>query len=213
MSRYHKTHAHVIEQVPVDYYQSGVKKNVLQRIWHTQKLRVILGLLPKSPKAILDVGCASGWFLSKISERHPKSSCHGIDVYTEGISYAKKTYRHIEFKVGDAHAIPYKAEKFDVVVCTEVLEHVDDPKDVLLEIKRVLKKNGEAIIELDTGSLLFTIVWYLWRKYQGKVWNDAHLHIFSVKKLEQLIIDCGFEVERKQVFNMGMAMAFLIKKP
>lgn len=207
-----KPHHHIIEQVPPDYYQKGIANNLLQRMWHTQKLHAVFRLITVAPRNVLDVGCASGWFLSRLVERFPKAKAHGIDLYERAIAYGKNAYPHIHFHVADAHNLPFKRETFDLVICTEVLEHVDNPKEVLLEIKRVLKNDGVAIIELDSGSWLFSVAWFLWRKLNGKVWNDSHLHSFNVKKLERLLISCGFEIVKKREFSHGMAMAFLLKK-
>lgn len=213
-----KIHNHVIEQVPVDYYQKGVEKNIFQRIWHTNKLRVLLQFVLSVNrenifKRILDVGCASGWMISNIADAYPGAKCYGVDVYEKGIWYAKKLYPHISFLVEDAHGMHFATNTFDLVTCTEVLEHVDNPKEVLLEIKRVLKRDGVAFIELDSGSPLFSLSWFLWKKSTGRVWNDAHLHSFNVKKLERMIVSCGFKIVLKKKFNLGMAMAFLIRNP
>lgn len=207
-------HNHIIEQVPPDYYQTGVKKNMLQRIWHINKLIEVLKETKnfKTLSNVLDVGCASGWFVSEISKRYPEANYYGIDIYDKGIKYANKMYPHIKFSLADAHQIPYKNNLFDLVICTEVLEHVDDPKAVLLEIKRVLKKGGKAIIELDSGSPLFSIVWFLWRKSKGSVWDEAHVHSFNSKKLEKMSLDCGFKILKKRKFNLGMAMIFTLEK-
>lgn len=206
------SHDHVIEQVPVDYYQEGVKNNLLQRFWHKNKLEKVMAAISIAPQEILDVGCASGWFLSQLSHEFPKAKCYGIDIYREAIDYGKRIYPHIEFKISDAHKIPYRDKTFDLIVCAEVLEHVDDPMSVLVEIKRVLKNNGIAVIEIDSGSWLFSVVWYLWRKMNGRVWNDSHLHSFNIKKLDAMIKSCGYNVLSKKKFNFGMAMIFMIKK-
>lgn len=207
-------HKHVIEQVPPDYYQKGIENNLLQQLWHGNKLEEVVKAIKgnKRRDKILDVGSASGWFISEISKRFQDSNCFGIDIYSKGIFYAKKKYPQVEFKVADAHDIPYKDETFDVIVCTEVLEHVDDPWQVVMEIKRVLKTGGLAIIELDSGSWLFSIIWYLWRKSKGRIWNEAHLHSFNVKKLDRLITSCGLKIIKKKKFNFGMAMLFLTSK-
>lgn len=205
-------HTDIIEQVPTNYYQWGVEHNLLQRLWHMNKLNVVLGLIASSPGKILDVGCASGWFLSKVAQVFPKAQCYGIDIYDKAVAYGKKLYPGISFQKADAHTMPFKTSTFDLVICTEVLEHVNDPKSALLEIKRVLKKDGFAIIELDSGSILFTITWFLWQRFRGGVWEHAHLHSFTVKKLEKMILSCGFRIIKKKKFNVGMAMVFLIQK-
>ena len=81
-----------------------------------------------------------------------------------------------------------------------------------MEMKRVLKRKGVAVIEMDTGNIAFNIVWYLWTNLKGKVWKDAHLHKFSAMRLERMIKSCGFIIEKKKLFNLGMAVAFYSKK-
>lgn len=114
--------------------------------------------------------------------------------------------------MGDVHALPFKNETFDTIICMEVLEHVKDPRKVLSEIKRVLTKNGMAIIEMDSGSIPFKIIWYWWTEVRNGVWKDAHLHVFNSSKLEKLIKKAGLEIEEKRFFNFGMAVAFKVKK-
>lgn len=205
-------HHDIISQVPVDYYQKGIEENFLQRFWHTHKLSAVLSLMYKKPKKILDTGCASGWFISKISNKFPDTECFGVDIYKDAIEYAKKRYKNINFTIADAHKLPYKNNSFDMVVCTEVIEHLNNPEIALGEIHRVLEKDGKCIIEVDSGNLLFTIVWFLWTKFIGQVWHEAHLHSFNPQKLEKLLRRVGFTVLQKKKFNFGMAMVFLAEK-
>src|SRR3989344_5375909 len=191
-------------QVPVDYYDKGFAKNPLQRLWHTQKLKQVIKLLPRNAKNILDVGCSSAVLTEKISKHLPKSKITGVDSYKKAIDFAKVKYPHIKLLVADVHNLPFENQTFDLVICTETLEHVIDPKRALLEIKRVLAKNGKAIISMDSGSLLFRIVWYFWTKTKGRVWQNAHLHQFNAKLLEALIRKAGFKITKKVYSHLGM---------
>jgi len=199
-------------KVPPDYYQNGVKKNIIQRLWHMGKLRSISELiasLPHAPETILDLGCASGWFLSEISKIFPHTKGSGIDVYKDAIDYGKKHYAYLDLYHGDGHALPFPKHSFDIVICNEVLEHVVDPRKVLQEIKRVLKPNGHAIIEMDTGNFLFRFIWYWWTHVGHGVWEDAHIQVFNTEKLQNLIKNTGFFIKRKKIFNASMAVVFL----
>lgn len=201
-------------QVPPNYYQKGVKNNLLQKLWHTGKLNQVASLtssINKKPKKILDVGCASGWFLSQIALKFPHAECTGVDVYEEAINYGKKIYPNLHLIQSDAHRLPFQDKLFDVVICCEVLEHVTNPEIVLKEIGRVLTPNGIAIIEMDTGNLLFNLVWHFWTHRRKGVWKDSHLHVFTTKKLENLILGNGFQIEEKKVFNFSMAVAFSLR--
>lgn len=197
--------------VPVDYYQNGVRNNLLQRRWHTGKLQTVLSLIQGNPKTILDVGSASGWFLSQVASSYPNAKCTGIDVYDKAISFAKKHYPSLHFIRADGHTIPLPKASQELVMCNEVLEHVVDPKVVLAEIRRVMKPNGHAIVEMDSGNWMFRIIWYWWTHMRHGVWEEAHIQVFNEKKLEKMIIEAGFVIEKKIFFNVGMAVAFLLK--
>lgn len=200
-------------QVPADYYQQGVKTNSLQRRWHNGKVDAIINLIVNiKPGTILDVGSASGWFLSEIKKRIPAASCTGIDVYAPAIEYAKKHYPDISFKVADAHKLPIKTSSFDLVLCTEVLEHVVAPEEVVSEIERVLKPGGVAVIEMDSGNILFRLVWYWWTNLRNGVWKDSHIHVFNAAILEDMLKKSNMEIVCRKYFNLSMGVVFLMKK-
>ncbi len=196
-------------QVPADYYDQGIQNNLLQKLWHTQKLNQILKLLPANPKKVLDVGCSSAVLTASIAETLPESRVVGLDSYKDAIDFARSKYPHIKFAVADAHRLPFKKNSFDLIICTETLEHLINPKQALMEIKRVLNNKGVAIISMDTGSLMFRIIWYFWTKTKGKVWENAHLHEFNSKILEELIKEAGFKIKKKIYSHLGMAITFL----
>ena len=200
-------------QVPADYYQQGVKTNFLQRRWHNGKVDIVIDLIGNTtPDTILDVGSASGWFLSEVKKRIPAASCTGIDVYEPAIAYANKHYQDIVFKVADAHKLPFKTASFDLVLCTEVLEHVVAPEKVVSEIEKVLKPGGVAVIEMDSGNILFKLAWYWWTNLRSGVWKDAHIHVFNAAILESMLKKSSMEIVKKKYFNKTMGIAFVMKK-
>ncbi len=133
-------------------------------------------------------------------------------MYQKAIEYAKKRYPQITFLVADAHKLPFKANSFDLVVSYETIEHVTDPPKILAEIRRVLKDNGLTIIAMDSGNWLFRIVWFIWERSKGKIWQGAHLHPFHHTELEQTIKDSRFIVKEKIFTHLGMEVTFVLKK-
>ena len=201
-------------QVPPDYYDLGIQKNLFQKLWHTKKLNEVLKLLPKRKDGktikVLDIGCSSAILTNEISKTLKKSKVTGLDSYKAAIDFARSKYPHIDFVTADAPKLPFADKSFDLVVCTETLEHVIDPKKSLEEMRRVLKKDAVAIISMDSGSFLFHFIWHIWIKTKGRVWQDAHLHEFNAKLLEALIKDAGFRVQKKIKSHLGMAVTFLV---
>lgn len=210
--RNHKLY-HIWDKVPTDYYQRGVKENYLQWIWHTHKINLARKLIKSvNFKNCLDIGCASGFMISEICKTYPHARYFGIDVYDKAIQFARKNYPYINFKIASADKLPFKNNSFDLVLCFETIEHVEDPKTCLLGIKRILKRNGAFILTMDSGNILFRIVWWFWVRTTGRVWQDAHIHPFHHSQLEELIADSGFKIKKKILSFLGMEVTFVLNK-
>lgn len=213
--RNHKSFEEIWDQVPPDYYQEGVKKNILQRLWHINKLKNVINsikLRHTNPLNILDVGSASGWFLYELKKEFGNAECVGIDVYKKAIDYGKRKYKNIKLVKADAHKIPFKDREFEVIICCEVLEHVEEPEVVIKEMRRVLKENGTLIVEIDTSNWLFKLIWYFWTNLRKGVWRDSHVHSFSVEELKKLFVKNGLRIKEVRIFNLSMAVVFVLEK-
>lgn len=85
---------------------------------------------------------------------------YACDINADDVAYAKNTNQHIHnitYSVDDATALSFEVNTFDLVVCSEVIEHVGQPADRLLEqISRVLKPNAIAIVTYPSKSFPFT---------------------------------------------------------
>jgi len=203
------------KQVPPDYYQKGVKENLFQKIWHTKKwnsMEFFFKRLSKKPLAILDIGCASGYLTSQIASFFSSSKIFGVDSYKDAVEFGKRTYPKIQFKYADAHKLPFKNEVFDLITCIETLEHLENPKGAVSEIYRCLKTNGKALIGQDTDNWLFKIIWVVWTRTRGKVWQDSHLHPYGPNYLEDLIKSCGFKIVDRKFSHLGMEVFFFVEK-
>lgn len=203
------------KQVPPDYYQTGFKDNLFQKIWHTWKwdsMEKLFKELDTKPLKLLDIGCASGFLTSQIAAFFTSSKVFGVDSYKEAIKFGRKSYPNIKFKFADAHKLPFKKESFDLITCIETLEHLENPKGAISEIHRCLKNHGRALIGQDTDNLLFKIIWIFWTKTRGKVWQNSHLHPHGPNSLEQLIKKCGFRIINRRFSHLGMEIFFMVEK-
>jgi ubiquinone/menaquinone biosynthesis C-methylase UbiE len=64
----------------------------------------------------------------------------GVDFLDTAIEIGKKIHPQLKLKQGNIYDLPYKNSEFDLVICTEVLEHLKEPDKALKELKRVTKK-------------------------------------------------------------------------
>lgn len=113
---------------------------------------------PVGSGSVLDVGCGTGEITERLAAKYSRASFVGVDLEEPHLDRARsrcaKFGRRVSFQLGDALALPFPDEQFDLVVCRHLLQAVPDSMQVLLEIRRVLRSGGRAhLIAEDYGML------------------------------------------------------------
>jgi len=97
-------------------------------------------------KKLLDVGCGDGVLSYLFSKEGAK--VYGIDYSDIAIEFARQKTKNmgIDFRQGSAYELPYEDNFFDIVVSSDVIEHLEDVTEYLFEINRVVKMGGVVVI-------------------------------------------------------------------
>ncbi len=104
-------------------------------------------------KRVLDCGCGNGYLLEKISKKSPNAELYGIEIVKEFVDETnKKLGSKAKVRVGSTYEIPFENEYFDIIIMTEVVEHLKEPVKALKEVKRVLKTNGKLFMSTPNAS-------------------------------------------------------------
>lgn len=96
-------------------------------------------------KKILEIGCGPGALAESLARWYPDAQISGIDRDSNFIEFASKRASHIHFLEGDATALPFENESFDVTLSNTVAEHIE-PSKFYREQYRVLKENGVCLV-------------------------------------------------------------------
>ena len=141
----------------------------------------LLPLLPTEGR-LLDAGCGIGVLLRWIHERYPKLELCGVDFSPVGVE------RTCGYGFDAKHAIlpnvPHPDEHFDAIVCTEVMEHLDDPVAAARSFHRMLKRDGRLVISVPNGM--------------GPDFCDEHVQDFTADSLRACLEAGGFDVQSVQ---------------
>lgn len=151
-------------------------------------------------KTILDIGCATGFFLAMLREL-------GFSHLT-GIDISKSSCNHTKAKGFECFQINILTEevkklhrKYDIILLMDVLEHLTEPRDVLIRIRNfLLKDNGIVFITVPFYES-FMDKYYRFRtgksKLQQSIEHDpTHVQAFNLEPLINLIKEAGFRIMR-----------------
>lgn len=132
------------KEVKLDYLTNLEKhttKNPISRMFLDNFLKTVVDTIkPLSVKSVLDVGCGEGFTLATLKKEKFLQKLEGVDSVKESISMGKKLHPDIMMKLGDIYDLEYKDNSFDILLCTEVLEHLQNPHAALKELLRVSKR-------------------------------------------------------------------------
>ncbi|NJL44327.1 MAG: class I SAM-dependent methyltransferase [Nitrosarchaeum sp.] len=161
------------------------------------RLQKIADIIGASSFSLLDVGCGAGQFKSASRALLPKMNYSGIDFSEGQVAVARSKGYNVKH-----HDItrkwPYKDNTFDVVFCSEIVEHILDTDFIIAEAYRVLKRSGRIIVTIpnvaslgDRIRLLFGIVP---SAIENRVFPSSrgHIRAFNYGDLKQLLQDNGF---------------------
>lgn len=112
--------------------------------------RAILDVVPEGRK-VIDVGCGNGQLIRKLMTER-RSVCTALDI-SEVALQALQTDLGIETVRAVLPAIPVRSETYDVAICSECLEHLDNPKETIVEMHRIVREGGRLIITVPDGCL------------------------------------------------------------
>ena len=109
-------------------------------------------------RRVLDIGCGTGYGSAHLLQQGA-SEVIGIDQDPRSIKYARSRYPGLQFLLADAQDVPSKLGEFDVIVSSNVFEHLDDPAHALASVRQHLRQGGQfllvvpAIVDENTLAL------------------------------------------------------------
>ena len=97
---------------------------------------------------LLDCGCGTGPMISLLYEKDPTKHYTGVDITPKMIEVASaKGLSGVRFVVGDCEDLPFGAESFDAVICSNSFHHYPNPQKFFHSVHRVLRPNGRLILQ------------------------------------------------------------------
>ena len=145
---------------------------------------------------VLDVGCGNGFTCGEFLKR----GCRvvGVDLSRSGIEVARKTYPGARFEVlpADDQLLEKLGEPpFDLVVSTEVVEHLYSPREYARGCFQALRPGGRFICTTPYHGYLKNLALSIlghWDRHANPLWDGGHIKLWSRRTLTTLLTEAGF---------------------
>jgi len=189
-----------------------------------------------NPSTILDMGCGSGQLITMpISSKFVNIKVIGVDNDKESIENARTNnkYPNLSFEYPEKLT---DADKFDLIIASEVIEHVECPVIFIASLHKHLTTSGKLIVTLPNGygpfelmkfieSLLVLIGLRKLKRFlfgrcnivisnRDTMADSPHINFFSYKQIQQLFIDTGFSIIQYEprTFLCGLIFDQVVEK-
>lgn len=153
--------------------------------WFKVKREMIMDLFNKycrKNSKILDVGCGTGVICKMFSKDNDVT---GLDISKEALRYARKRDKNLKLVLGDAQNIGITKNRFDVIIASDVIEHVNDDYKAIEHINKSLKKGGKVIITVPAFE-------FLWGKDDDML---EHKRRYTKRHIKRLLRSTGFKID------------------
>jgi SAM-dependent methyltransferase len=179
-----------MSSTPLEY--ASWRATTLGAVTERLERAVVLDLAgPLESRAVLDVGCGDGTYA--VTAARAGGRVTGLDRSAAALAAAQARAAGegltVHLQVGDATAIPFPPDRFDVVLAVTVLCFVENPSQAVAEMARVLRPGGVLVL----GELGKWSAWAAWRRLRSfvgaTIWRTARF--WSPGDLRSLVRDAG----------------------
>lgn len=163
-------------------------------------------------KKILEVGCATGYMGEKL--RKQGNYVVGLDISKKDIQKAKKVLDQAFVVDLESEKLPKLNFKFDLILLTEVIEHLFEPELVIKKLVTVLKPEGQILISTPNFLHLYNRCKMLCGNFEyieETVINKSHIHFFTYSTLKKTIDSLGLKIVKENHVIFPRTLSFVWK--
>lgn len=202
----------------VEYAWRKTKKIIEEEV-----VKIVWSKVINKKISIADIGCGNGALLIRIAQSlstiKNTVKLKGFDLAEPFVTYGKnaakyKKLKNLAFTMFDFEKEKIK-EKFDIIICSEVLEHLKNPSKFLVKLHDMLEDGGYLVLTTPNSKNLIKYPFFLLKKYVVKKDEkeslrhltedeqrfklaelEQHLHVFSNSELKKLLYQSRFHIVR-----------------
>lgn len=178
------------------YFFESYESDEFPRITNLYLRTIALVQSELKEKNVVEIGSAKGYLLALM--KNLGWDVQGVEISTEASDYAQSKLNIPTFTgTIDDYAIELKMKKFPIALAIDVIEHVPNPIEFLINIDKILLDGGLLIIDTPNGDS--KNIEYLGLKWPA--FNPFHIYFFSISNIQTLLTRMGYTIEKSFSYN------------
>lgn len=160
--------------------------------WFRARNRLIAWAIARhfpGARSLLEVGCGTGFVLAGIAAAFPALKLAGSEAAAAGLPFAASRVPGAELMQMDARRLPFRDE-FDVVGAFDVIEHIDEDRAVLAELRAAAAPGGGVLLTVPQHPAL-------WSEFDARA---GHVRRYRARELRRKVVEAGLEIVRMTSF-------------
>jgi len=182
---------------------------VIQKVPNPEIPKMIQELVWKSER-ILDLGCGDGEFIKEILKKYSRKKITGVDISPSRIARLKQEFPSIDLLCEDILKNSLKKEQFDLIICSQVIEHIQNEEEIIQEFNRLLRKGGYLYV---TSVLKKPWAVYKYRNNGKFVLDPTHEREYASEEEFRKNIEKHFKLLKVNIFPTRRKIIFKVKIP
>ena len=166
---------------------------------HSSHYIALKELRSKENLKILDVGCGQGFFASNIKGNNYKT---GVDFIPQDDIINRNFDVYYQFNLNDGLPKDLQDQKFDFILCLDILEHLIDYELVIKLLKNMINDDGSLIISLPNIANIYVRLNLLFGRFpylDRGILDRTHFHFFTLGSVKKLLKKHGFDILKIKV--------------
>jgi ubiquinone/menaquinone biosynthesis C-methylase UbiE len=165
-------------------------------------------LLPSSGARLIEVGAGFGRLADEYAGYDNVVLLDSSEVHVAAANETLGGNPRFVVQLGDALALPFPADTFDVAVCVRVLHHFSDPRPIIAELGRIVRPGGVLVVEYANKRNLKSIARRLtgrqsWSPFAlGSVAYKPHHYDHAPVSVRRSLLAAGFSIERMRAASL-----------
>jgi ubiquinone/menaquinone biosynthesis C-methylase UbiE len=184
-----------------EHYDRSILQWLLFGPSHRAIIRRIRSRFGNRPLAVLDVGCGTGLFATRIRSALPAARVWGVDLVAAMLAKGAGRWRQYAGTItpiqGDSERLPFVSGSFDVVTCANSFHHYPHQSRAVAEMRRVLRPGGRLM--LVDGHRDWPWGWFIYDVCVAGV--EGGVHHASAEQFRTMAQAAGFEAVEQKIYH------------